>query len=620
MSIVLCFYDNKHHMVDSARLTTSDSPVVLREEFRKQGYRVGLTGNILAIHTDLPTENAMALAASYKGDVVSEVMAHAEIWCRLLGTDEKNHVIKRDGINVAVALHTLGGWSRRIVVGDNRAEVIKLKQWILEKAGLMIDSSRENDFLFDADLVEVGFRFLGHVACLEEVSQEWPPEARTHGNCWMSPRDVIICINGELSSFNRFEKPMLPVFTEMLKSAPVDTPAPVMVEEEAPKLTFEEWSTVYAEEYPELARNLDAMMRHVGHPDMQWLFQVNDVQLTIWVNGTGYITPLVNGISESVLGEIDADTTVENLEARHFMAQMFNFHYVTSYDYGLDMIPRAEHNRLDAIFSPTMVRIRTGAIEFDISRDLGVCDLYQILASKIPAGAFTYLMGCLTVACSQIDKYTVTLAGDMSELVQVTNQTNGVTATLPLMDFAAIVEYIEPTNPTPGEPSPDFSPETKVMLDAAIADTRATLNPQDEVLDLLDTALTATQQPKRLASATRKSLEQTIPESLREVLNKTRVIAEQPAVEEGDEIALPVVDIGDKYLYTMIFTFESAADCTLATDGGFAAALHLALGQTGAFEGRLVATNRIGRLPLIANEVSASMGIEGTVRCQRMTD
>lgn len=600
MSIVLCFYDNKHHMVDSARLTTSDAPPVLREEFRKMGYRVSLTGNILAIHTDLPTEQAMALAANYKGDVISEAMAHVEIWCRLLGTDEKNWKLGRDGAKITVALHTLGGWSRHTAEGDSRQEMTGLKTWVLEKAGLMIDSPRDQEFIFDVDMVETGYRFLGHVVGLDEVEHQWPAPAKVHGNCWLSPRDVIVCINGELSSFSRYEKSMLPVFGEMVKATPIDTPAPTLVAEEAPKISYDEWATVYRDTYPELARNLDVMMAHAGHPDMQWLMQVEGELLTIWVNGVGYKLPLSNGISEAVLGEIDNDITVQLLRVSDFMPQLFNFHYVTSFDFGLDLIPRAQYNRLDAIFTPTMVRIRTAAIEFDIPRSSSAHDLYRTLATSIPASAFTFLTAFLTVTCSQLDKYSIELAGDMSELVRVRRNPTGPTTELPLMDFAAVMEYINPTDPVaPIEPDPDFNPE---------------------VMQVLDKAIEATRTGHDLSPSHRKTLEKTIPKSLREVLNKTKVIAGQATVEEDNEIALPVVDIGDKYLYTMIFAFESAADCTLAVDGGFAAALHLALGQTGAFEGRLVATNRIGRLPLIANEVSASMGIEGTVRCQRMAD
>lgn len=612
MSIVLCFYDNKHHMVDSARLTTSDSPTVLREEFRKQGYRVGLTGNILAIHTELPVDQAMALAAQYKGDVIGEAAAHAEIWCRLLGTDDKNWKLSVNGSKITVALHTLGGWSRHSAEGDSRPEMTALKMYVLEKAGLMTDSSREHPFIFDADMVENGYRFLGHVTGFDEVDREWPAAAKAHGNCWLSPRDVIVCIKGELSSFSRHQKDMLPIFAEMVNAASVDTPAPVLVPEEAPKLSYEEWASVYRETYPELARNLDAMIAHAGHPDLQWLMQVDGDQLTVWANAVGYPMPLANSVNESVLGEIDNDITVMLLRVHDFMPQMFNFHYVTSFDFGMDMIPRAEHNRLDAIFSPTMVRIRTGAIEFDIPRESSAHDLYRTLSTYIPASAFSFLTAFLTVTCPQLEHYSIELAGDMSELVSIRNNRTGTTVTLPLMDFAAAIEHINPADPVaPIEPDPDFNPE---------------------VMQVLDKAIEATKPAREVPAAARKVLEDTIPKSLRQVLNtvqqargqtpSTLVVDEAPfaAAVEDTEIALPVVDIGNQYLYTMIFSFENGADCTLANDGGFAAALHLALGQVGAFEGRLVATNRIGRLPLIANEVSSSMGIEGTVRCQRMTD
>lgn len=595
MTVVLCFYDNKHHMVDSARLTTSDAPPVLREEFRKQGYRVSMTGNILAIHTGLPADEAMALAVMYKGDVIMETEAHAKMWCHLLGSAAGNTAVLRKDANITVTLNTIGGISTRTIQGDNRQEIISLKTWILEKAGLMADSKTGNDFIFDNDMKDAGYRFLGYVTSRDEVEKGWPVESHQQGNCWLSPSDVVVYLNGEISSFNRTDKSMLPIFAELLQAAPADTPAPVLVKEEAPKVPFESWANTYADKYPVFISALTALKNN-AHPDMQWLMQTMDdnKSVTIWANAVGYPTPLQDGISEAILGDIDNDVSSMTLRVTDFLPQMFNLHFVTDLEHGLSLIERAKHNRIDAIFTPTMVMIRTKSLQFEIEREnVGALELYQTLASHLPLSTFEFLTAYLTTRCAQLNAFTVQMAGEMNEMVSVRSNQSGHVEFFPLVSFEAVAEYIAPDAPAP--------------VHVAVGNT-------DTDLDLLDKAIAGTKhQP--MPDAMKKSLNEIIPDTLRKV-------AEVVTAHVGGDldICLPVVDINDRYIYSMVFTFESEAERVLAEDAGFGSTLFSSLGGTGAFAGRLVATNRIGRLPLIANEVAAGMGVTGTVRTHRMSE
>ena len=630
--VIICIYDKASTLTDSINLEIIDGDVTNRviapaSKVSELEVRVNMLGNIVSLHVDADKSGTVEYASRLREALTGENIERiAEAWCRLTGTvDENWRVARMREHGLMVNLNTLGGWSTFNVADTrNKTEMADLKQWILEKAGLMADQRTDSQRAVHAvHLRNAGLNFLGYVTGLSELEHGWPVEAFQPGSAWLDPTHLYVCIRkGEkLQAYLRSEvgspERAKSLITEAVPTMPTKAQAPTrwmdldtwMADSRAQGINIDllamqlrELTAVDGEEFPQ----------HHGILHLAEVVIETDTSRTggfnVWVDGEGYPATGHDGLANGQLLEIDTRLN-SRLALSELPTELFQCIYSFSGD---DAVKYArEHLQHRAIMVVTQYELifvdTVGELTIDRNYALPE-DVYQVLLKRYPMLAGGIAASTFTRMYPMLKDYAISTSGPMQEALALRSDALGLTKSFLISDWEGITAWLQMLNDA--QPAQDENPIVALKEAEAVA-----LGTSGNVINALDAlrsrrgelvhSLTLDESPFVPAAKSEPSPQ----------------VDPQPMVYEAKAsgeraISVPVLDAAGNIMYKVNFIFDNDMVFGAAVDVGFAAQVANRLGQAG-YRGSFVANPRIAEVGAIAQELFTEMGLAGNFRFDR---
>lgn len=649
--VIICIYDKANALTDSITIACDHSEMAERvitpaSQLGGPEVRINTLGNIISMHVDADNGGTVDYSIRLKEILTGEnVERIAEAWCRLTDAKDDQWRVARVGTQgLVVNLQTLGGWST-FTVADvrNKTEMAELKQWTLEKAGLMAGQGRENTRAIHAShLTTAGLNFLGHVTSKSELENSWPRSAFVAGSAWLDPTQLHVCLReGEpVQSYLRSEVGA----PERAKSLITDeVPAmPLKAKPATRWMDIDIWradSRAQGINIDLLSMQLreltfvdgeDAPSHHGILHNAEVVIEVDPTRaggFNVWVDGEGYPATGHDGLANGQLLEID-----ERLNPRLSLSQLPTDLFQCIYSFSsYDAVRYAqEHLTHRAIMVVTQYEL----VFVDTTKDVLVIDRstasaedvytallrrYPMLAGGIAASTFTKLYPVLT-------DYSIATSGPMQEALTFRAE-SGETNSFLLCDWAGINQWVA-TLSAPvrrrGETSVFQHMDELGFVEPGMAEAKALV---EQVTDKVTNALDGLRSRRGEVNAPQMDVAET-KAPVKQIQHAVLVPADQPVKIEPETkvyeaqstteraISIPVLGTSGETLYRANFIFENELVYGTAVDVGFAAQVASGLGQRG-FRGFFEAGPRIAEIGLIAEDLFQSMGLAGNFRYER---
>lgn len=652
--VIICIYDKDNTLTDSISLECSHDQMAERiitpaTQLGEPPVRANTLGNIVSLHVDADNGGTVDYSIRLKEILTGEnVERIAEAWCRLTGAaDTQWRVARVNTQGLVVNLQTLGGWST-FTVSDvrNKSEMANLKQWTLEKAGLMAGQGQESTRAIHAThLTNAGLNFLGHVTSKSELDNSWPRSAFVAGSAWLDPTHLYVCLReGEpVQSYLRSEVGA----PERAKSLITES-VPAMPEKAKPATRWMDIATwmVDSREQGISIDLLSTQLRELtfvdGEPrplhhgilyDADVVIEADDARpggFNIWVDGEGYPVTGHGGLDNGQLLEIDA-----RLNTRLPLSQLPTDLFQCIYSFSSDDAVRyaQEHLTHRAILVVTQYEL----VFVDTTKDVLVIDRnhasaedvytallrrYPMLAGGIAASTFTKLYPLLS-------DYSIATSGPMQEALSF-RAPDGATHSFLLGDWTGITQWLASLD----------APVMKrgEMHHTLIADESPVLHPEmeaakelvEKVTGNVTNALDGLRSRRGEGNALHLDVAGTKDpvEAVKQIQHAVLVPTDQPVKTEPQAmvyeakssteraISIPVIGANGEALYQANFIFENELVYGTAIDVGFAAQVASGLGQRG-FRGFFEAGPRIAEIGPVAEDLFQSMGLAGNFRYER---
>lgn len=635
--VIICVYNKSNVLTDSITATASIEAVVNAvTAMEPSAVRTATLGNILSLHVDADSAATLAFAARVREVLTGESIERVvEAWCGLTGTAPENWRVARvNATGLAVNLNTLGGWSTFNVADTrNKTEIADLKQWILEKAGLMADQRTDSSRAIHAGhLRKAGLNFLGYVCSLSELENSWPVEAFQPGSAWLDPTHLYVCVkfSEKLRSYLRSEvgapERVKSLITEAVPVMPTKAQAPTrwmdldtwMADSRAQGINIDllamqlrELTAVDGEDFPQ----------HHGILHLAEVVIETDATRTggfnVWVDGEGYPATGHDGLANGQLLEIDARLN-SRLALSDLPTELFQCIYSFSGDDAVKFArEHLQHRAIMVVTQYELIFVDTvGVLTIDRNYALPE-DVYQVLLKRYPMLAGGIAASTFTRMYPMLKDYAISTSGPMQEALSFRDSHGNINKSFLLHDWEGITGWLRMLDDAAAVP---VEVRTERLL-ARVADAQ------------LETAKDIAKQTTERVSSALDDLRsrrgelvhsQTLDESPFVPVAKPEPTPQadpQPMVYEAKAsseraISVPVLDAAGNIMYKANFIFDNDLVFGAAVDVGFAAQVANRLGQVG-YRGSFVANARIAEVGAIAQELFTEMGLAGNFRFDR---
>lgn len=626
--VIICIYNKSNILTDSistgASIEAATNAITAMEPTL---VRTTTLDNILSVHVDADSPTTLAFAARAREVLTGESIERVvEAWCGLTGTAPDNWRVARiNTTGLTVNLNTLGGWSTFNVADTrNKTEVADLKQWILEKAGLMADQRTDNSrAIHPGHLRNAGLNFLGHVCSLSELENSWPVEAFQPGSAWLDPTHLYVCVkfSEKLRSYLRSEvgapERVKSLITEAVPAMPAKAQAPTrwmdldtwMADSRAQGINIDllamqlrELTAVDGEEFPQ----------HHGILHLAEVVIETDATRTggfnVWVDGEGYPATGHDGLANGQLLEIDARLN-SRLALSELPTELFQCIYSFSGDDAVKFARKhLQHRAIMVVTQYELIFVDTVG-ELTIDRNYALPeDVYQVLLKRYPMLAGGIAASTFTRMYPMLKDYAISTSGPMQEALAFRSDAQGLTQSFLISDWEGITAWLRMLNDA--KPAQDENPILALKEAEAVA-----LGTTGNALNALDAL-----RSRRGELVHSQTLDESpfVPAAKSE---PTPQADPQPMVYEAKgsserTISVPVLDAAGNIMYKANFIFDNDMVFGAAVDVGFAAQVANRLGQAG-YRGSFVANARIAEVGAIAQELFTEMGLAGNFRFDR---
>lgn len=667
--VIICIYDNSNTLVDSVSLNrdeavSNDAIIAMIEGDKSIPVRVNILKNIFSVHIDADAVSTVEFAEQLKLELNGEnVEGVIRVWCDLTGSVPANARITRVGAHgFSVNLNTLGGWSTFTLADKrNQTEMADLKQWILEKAGLMADQRRDGTRAIHATHVSTaGLNFLGYVTSESEILNGWPAAALQPGSAWLDSLHLYVCNN--ITREGRTTRTLLKYLRsevgapERAKSLIADQPdMPVKAKPATRWLDLATWRAHVAEQRIEaglLDFQLDALLhKDPNDPRNDGILAHNaGVQIEVdptraggfivWAGGEGYPVTGHGGLETAQLLELDARFN-NQLSLNLVPTELFQCFYSFSGEHAIKYAREHLQHRVMLAVTPDHLIFVDSIDVLTISREYGLPEeVYHMLMARYPMLAGSIAVTMFSKLYPVLRDYSISTTGPMQEALSFRNTVDDSVVSFLLSDWPSITDWASSVT------AADAAIERETATEWAAAQDQHAQDELARARELAEgTTAKVTDALEGLRSRRGERLELDVsqtadPAAAVEVIMQYARgqtpgllhVDESPLREEpkfagtlglkdpnqSNErgISVAVVDGNGKALHMVHFIFSNPLAYESAIDVGFTAQVAAALGQTG-FKGSFIGCPRIAQVGMIAEDLFKSMGLAGDFRYER---
>lgn len=642
-NVVICIYDNSNTLVDSVTLNRDES--IGNDAIIKQiegngipAVRVNVLKNIFSVHVDADATSTVEFAEQLKLELSGEnVEGVIRVWCDLTGSVPANARVTRVGAHgFSVNLNTLGGWSTfNLADKRNKTEMADLKQWILEKAGLMADQRRDGTRAIHATHVtDAGLNFLGHVTSESEILNGWPRDALQPGSAWLDSLNLYVCkkITREGATTRALLKYLRSEVgaPERAKSLIVDQPEmPVKAKPATRWLDLATWRAHVAEQRIEaglLDFQLSELLRKdSADPRNDGILAHNaGVQIEadsarpggfiVWAGGEGYPVTGHGGLEATQMLELDARFN-NKLSLNLVPTELFQCFYSFSGEHAIKYAREHLQHRVMLAVTPDNLIFVDSIDSLTISRDDGLPEvIYYMLIARYPMLAGSIATTLFSKLYPVLRNYSIATTGPMQEALTFRNPADESTISFLINDWQGVTAWAEGISGEVAAQERDDAAQWAMEQDQAAQDELARARELVEgttakVTDALDGL-----RSRRGETPSMVHVDEA-PYMDGPKFAGTLGLKDHGTVDERG-ITVPVVDGNGNALHLVHFIFSNPLAYESAIDVGFTAQVAAALGQNG-FTGSFVGSPRIAQVAMIAEDLFKSMGLAGDFRYER---